>query len=114
MDATYHIQDLLWFLKSQHVTGFPGIEEVVSIIDSKDIPYEEKEDLLLTALRLYGLHEIGYDPFSQNVDADEIELNKKLLYWGHLISRNSESPVEVWEIRFNDGKIQWKVTIFLN
>jgi hypothetical protein len=55
--ATYYLNTLLMFFKSQHELGFEAIELILGIIDDDEFSDEDKEDIILHTLRKYGLNE---------------------------------------------------------
>lgn len=54
---TYTLINVLMFLKNQQLDQYKGIDAIFNIIETNDIPEEEKMAVILAVLRKLGLEE---------------------------------------------------------
>ena len=66
----YLLPKLICFLKYESETGYKNITEVLRIIDSEEIPEDEKKELILNTFREGGLMEEG---FVLEISEEELE-----------------------------------------
>ena len=72
----YSMRELLKFLQRQYEEGYIVIEAVVNLIgyQSKNLPDEKKQQIILDTFRKHGLYEVGFEGEKTFMEAPKITL----------------------------------------